>query len=74
VRERHHCLAADPAHFDPLGEARLHQTQDVQVADLPPMRPAQDGRPVDKGDTHDFRLDADVEPGSHGVPQGLDRI
>jgi hypothetical protein len=74
VREGHHGLGADAADFDRLGEQRLHQSQDVQVADLPPLRPAHDGRPVDQSDAGNFRLRADVEPGSHGVPQGVDRI
>ena len=44
------------------------------VQSIPAVFAFQDGRPVDEGDAEDFWLDADVEPGSHGMPQGLDRI
>jgi hypothetical protein len=74
MRERHHWLRADAPQLDPLRHKGPHQSEDVQLADFPPVRPAQDGRAIDEGDAVNLRLDADVEPRSYGVPQDLDRI
>ena len=74
VRERPGRLRADAPHVDPALHDCLHQAEDVPLAHLPPVRPAQNRRPVDKGDAVNLRLDADVQPAPHGLPQRLDRI
>jgi pimeloyl-ACP methyl ester carboxylesterase len=74
VRERPGRLSADAPHFDPALHDSLHQAEDVPLAHLPPVRPAQNRRPVDEGDAVNLRLDADVQPTPHGLPQRLDRI
>ena len=74
MRERQHWLGGDASQFDRLRQEDSHQPEDVQIADLPPVRPAQDGRPVDEGDAENFRFDADIEPRTGRVLQGLDGI
>jgi hypothetical protein len=74
VRQRAGRLRADPPELDPVGQEGLYQSEYVTLAHLPPARPAQDRRPVDQSDAVNLRLDADIQPGPHGVPQRLDWI
>lgn len=74
MRERADWLRADLATFDAVRQEGLDQAEHMPLADLPPVHPAENRRPVDKGDPVDLRLNADVQPRSNGVPQSFQRI